>query len=698
MKYLLQTLILLTSHHFIAQQYVNIQPEDVTIKRDIWGIPHIYGNRDVEVAFGLAYANAEDAFVEMQEMFIIAKGLNGKYKGKEGLKTDYMLHALNIPEKIEKWYDIQVSVEFQMYLEAYCQGVNYYAKQNPKEVLMKKIFPITPKEVLQGYAFFIAIESHMDKAIGDILKEEKITSQTIATDLSKGSNGMVISGKLMQSGKTTLMMNPHLPMYGLGSLFEAHLVSKEGLNIHGAVWHGGVSCLLGVNEYLGWTSTTNDVDKNDTYVLEMHPKNKLEYTIDGYWLELEEKKQKLKVKVLGIPITVKKKMYTSVFGPTFITKHGVYSVFYTCYDRIMGAEQYFRMNKATSLEEFKGLFVMQGIPDENFIYGDRKQNIYMMNNAPISQKFEQFNYQELLPGNTSVMQWNSFQLVPSEDMIQYENPSCGYIYNCNHSPQKASSPCYEMPDSLLAVNYFYDWKGDNSRSLTIKQFMQSKQGEKISLEELKTMKYSQSLPENAPILNCYFELMQYQNDPDFSDYKAFFDTYKNWDFNFDKTSKAGTLFTLMTRYIWENTNSGREILYEKTSFDKSVYLDALAYTQKYLEKHFKGEIITLETILKHQRGEKEIGIGGFPDVMTLIYPLEQKDGTLKAYVGENITMFIEFGVDKISMESIVPYGSSNKKESKHFDDQMEMFTDKKLKKVSIYEYEILPTIVKTYHP
>ncbi len=698
MKYLLQTLILFTSHFFISQEFVDIQPEDVTIKRDIWGIPHIYGNRDVEVAFGLAYANAEDAFVEMQEMFIIAKGLNGKYKGKEGVKTDYMLHALNIPEKIEKWYDIQVSFEFQMYLDAYCQGVNYYATHNPKEVLMKNIFPITPKEVLQGYAFFIAIESHMDKAIGDILKEEKITSQTIATDLSKGSNGMVISGKLIQSGKTTLMMNPHLPMYGLGSLFEAHLVSKEGLNIHGAVWHGGVSCLLGVNEFLGWTSTTNDVDKNDTYVLEMHPKNKLEYTIDGYWLELEEKKQKLKVKVLGIPITVKKKMYTSVFGPTFITKHGVYSVFYTCYDRIMGAEQYFRMNKATTLDEFKELFTMQGIPDENFIYGDRQQNIYMINNAPISKKFEQFNYEELLPGNTSVMQWNSFQLVPSEDMIQYENPSCGYIYNCNHSPQKASSPCYEIPDSLLAVNYFYDWKGDNSRSLTIKNFMQSKQGEKISLEELKTMKYSQSLPENAPILNCYFELMQYQNDPEFSDYKAFFETYKDWDFNFDKTSKSGTLFTLMTRYIWENTNSGREILYEKTSFDKSVYLDALTYTQKYLGKYFNGEIIPLETILKHQRGDKEIGIGGFPDVMALIYPLEQKDGTLKAYVGENITMFIEFGVDKISMESIVPYGSSNKKESKHFDDQMEMFTNQKLKKVSIYEYEILPTIVKTYHP
>lgn len=680
-----------------AQELI-VNPEDVTIKRDTWGIPHIYGEKDIHVAYGLAYANAEDAFVQMQEMFIIAKGLNGRYKGKEGVKTDYILHALNIPENIEELYDSQVSFEFHNYLTAYCQGVNRYAEQHPKEVLMKKIFPMTPFDVLQGYAFFIAIESHVDKALKEILNEEKITSKEIATDLSKGSNGMVISGRKMTTGKTTLVMNPHLPMYGLGSLFEAHLVSEEGLNIHGAVWHGGVSCLLGVNENLGWTSTTNNVDKNDTYVLEMHDKDPLLYKNDGNWLALEMKKQKLKVKVLGITIPVRKKMYTSVFGPTFKTDYGTYSIAYTCYDRIMGAEQYFLMNKASNLEEFKELFKIQGIPDENFIYGDRKQNIYMMNNAPISWKISSYDYTGLLPGNTSSPQWSSWQLLSPDKMVQFENPFCGYIYNCNHNPQWASSPCYEMPDSLLSVNYFNDWKQDNNRSLTIKNFMGKKDGEKISLEELKELKYSQHLPANSPFLNIYTELMSYQGKSSFEAYDYLFNEMVNWDFDFNKESKAGTVFTLITRYIWDNTGSGREILYNKPSYDESVYLNALIYTKDYLDKHFEGEVISLQEILKHKRGDVSIGIGGFADVLSLIYPLEEEDGTLKAYLGENVTMFIQFGEDDIIIESVVPYGTSNNPDSKHYTDQMEMFTNQQLKRVYLKEADILPTIVETYHP
>ena len=32
------------------------------IERDEWGVPHIYGKRDADVSFGLAYAHAQDDF------------------------------------------------------------------------------------------------------------------------------------------------------------------------------------------------------------------------------------------------------------------------------------------------------------------------------------------------------------------------------------------------------------------------------------------------------------------------------------------------------------------------------------------------------------------------------------------------------------------------------------------------------------
>ena len=32
----------------------------VTIYRDTWGVPHIFGNKDEDTAYGLGYAHAED--------------------------------------------------------------------------------------------------------------------------------------------------------------------------------------------------------------------------------------------------------------------------------------------------------------------------------------------------------------------------------------------------------------------------------------------------------------------------------------------------------------------------------------------------------------------------------------------------------------------------------------------------------------
>ena len=37
-----------------------INPEDVEIIRDSYGVPHIYGKTDADTAYGLAWAHAED--------------------------------------------------------------------------------------------------------------------------------------------------------------------------------------------------------------------------------------------------------------------------------------------------------------------------------------------------------------------------------------------------------------------------------------------------------------------------------------------------------------------------------------------------------------------------------------------------------------------------------------------------------------
>ena len=61
---------------------------DVTIYRDKWGVPHIYGETDKDVAFGLAYANAESDFKNVQDALLAARGQMARYYGKDYAPID----------------------------------------------------------------------------------------------------------------------------------------------------------------------------------------------------------------------------------------------------------------------------------------------------------------------------------------------------------------------------------------------------------------------------------------------------------------------------------------------------------------------------------------------------------------------------------------------------------------------------------
>ena len=69
---------LFTSNSIIAQ----VNPNNIEIVRE-YGTPHIFGQTDEEVAFGLAWAHAEDDLKQFKKHFLPSKSLMGHYQGKE---------------------------------------------------------------------------------------------------------------------------------------------------------------------------------------------------------------------------------------------------------------------------------------------------------------------------------------------------------------------------------------------------------------------------------------------------------------------------------------------------------------------------------------------------------------------------------------------------------------------------------------
>lgn len=148
-------ILLLIFFPFGLVAQINLQ--NISIVRDSFGVPHIYGKTNIETAYGLAWAHAEDDFEHIQHNLLAGKGMQARVTGKEGAIFDYGLQMMDIQDFVAKNYEKDISKDFQKILEAYCQGVNDYAKSHPKEVLVKKALPFKPQDIICSYTLNLSL-------------------------------------------------------------------------------------------------------------------------------------------------------------------------------------------------------------------------------------------------------------------------------------------------------------------------------------------------------------------------------------------------------------------------------------------------------------------------------------------------------------------------------------------------------------
>ena len=129
--------------------FSQINPSDVEIVRDAFGVPHIFGKTDADVAYGLAWAHAEDDFKTIQQGYLAGNAILGKHIGTKGAGADFIAQFIGSKEIVEKDYESKISPAYKKITEAYAQGLNRYAETHPEEVLEQDLFPLTPKRMLR---------------------------------------------------------------------------------------------------------------------------------------------------------------------------------------------------------------------------------------------------------------------------------------------------------------------------------------------------------------------------------------------------------------------------------------------------------------------------------------------------------------------------------------------------------------------
>ena len=663
-----------------------IDPLSIDIVRDSFGVPHIFAGTDAEVAYGLAFAHAEDDFKTIQLGFLSGRSMLGIYKGKAGATIDYIAYLLRCQQTVSEKYESDIDADYKKVLQGYCDGFNAYAKTHPEEVLVKKLLPLTPKDMLAYSMLQLAVSSGVDKALTQIYNG---SIRSLDEFKPGGSNAYAFNSNKTTDGNTYLNINAHQPLDGPVSWYEAHLCSNEGWNITGALFAGAPSILLGCNENLAWAHTVNYPDKLDVFQLEINPANKLQYKFDNEWLTLEEKQVKLHAKLIGIPVTVKRKVYWSKYGPTVITDKGTFSIRTAPLFDIRALEQWYRMNKATDFTSFYKALKMEALPGYNVVYADRFDTIFYLSNGKIPIREKGYNWRSTLPGNTSKTLWTKYH--PIEDLPHYLNPHSGYLFNSNHSPFNASA----TEDNIKSKDYDptmgYE-TNENNRSIRFMELL--KPYDKIDYNTFKHIKFDRQLPQQL-YYPTNADTLFLLNPADYPAVAEIINSLKQWDRKATIDSKGATVFDVIYYYVVNKLIKGDN---NYNTLTKEKCIEAMIFAKEYLVKYFGTVSVPLGDYQKLVRGNKAIPLAGIPDVIASMESDPYKNGMVKGRQGESYIELVKFTRAGPEIESIHSYGASNRKGSKHYDDQMEMFESQQLKPMSLDKKTIYKNAERIYHP
>ncbi|MGB2404823.1 MAG: penicillin acylase family protein [Flavobacteriaceae bacterium] len=667
--------------------FAQINPEDVEIIRDSYGVPHIYGITDADVAYGLAWAHAEDDFKTIQQGYLAGNSLLSEHIGKRGIAADFISEFIFSKKIVEQNYETKISPEYKKIAEAYAQGLNRYAETHPKEVLHPALFPITPKRMLRYGQLQLFISSGGDYWVKRIF-ENDVTLEAPKEEMT-GSNTFAFNSRKTTDGNTYLAINTHQPLDGPVSWYEAHLCSQEGTNIIGALFAGTPSILIGANQYLGWAHTVNYPDKTDVYKLEMHPTKKNHYRVDDQYLTLEEHKAKLSVKILGIPFKISKKFYNSIFGPTLKNKSGYYAVRTPALFEVRALEQWWRMNKAKSFTEFYNILKMKALPGYNIGYADKNDTIFYISNGLIPKRAEGYNWKEVVPGNTLKTLWTETYAI--EELPQVIQPSSGYFYNANHSPFYSSDSLNNPQKERFAENMNFETY-HNNRSTRLRDLIEAE--DEISYADFKRIKYDRQLPKPY---NYSWMNLNYLDRIDASKYPTIgnlITRLQQWDRKADASSVGAGTFLILYHQLYPFYYD----LPEPKIIPIAILVKALKNTKAYMLKHFGTTEVKLGDYHKLVRGNKELPVFGMPDVITAMKAVPHQDGKVKVTAGESYIELVKFTPDGPEIESVISYGASDHPDSPHYADQMELYTSFKTKKMSFDRATVLKDAKRIYHP
>ncbi len=668
---------------------------DVTIYRDTWGVPHVFGKTDADTAFGLAYAHAEDDLKTIQGVLAAARGELALYLGQKGAPNDFMVGLLNNRKHVKEKYESDLSPETRRLCRAYADGLNFYASRHP-DMAWKSLYPMKGEDIAAGFVHKVPLFFGLEKTLGKLFEaknREELEKLLLARNTMEkgagyrmvGSNTFALAPGKTADGSTFLAVNSHQPWEGPVAWYEAHLRSEEGWDMAGGVFPGSPVILHGHNRDLGWAHTVNHADLHDIFVLETDPEDPERYRVDGKWLRLEKREVPIKVKLWGpLYITVKKTVYDSIFGPVLKLDHGTYAVRFPSMGDIRQVEQWYRMNRAKNFGQWRSAMEMMSVPCFNSGYADREGNIFYLYNSKMPLRRSGYDWKLPVPGNTKKTLWKEY--ISFSDLPMVKNPPSGFIQNCNSTPFKTTTG----PGNPDPENYAPEMGIEthlSNRAIRARELFGPDSS--VTWEEFYGYKYDMKYSSRSRMASYLEQISAFGEIP-----AELAKTHRHllaWDLGTEPDNIHTALAILTLHEPYEN---------EQDTLTREEYLSHLRKAEAVLEEHHGSPVVPWQNVNRIIRGDVNMGMGGGPDILHAVYGDLREDGTLKGHTGDSLVMLVRWDRQgRVTSRSIHQYGSATSDPaSPHYADQVPLFVKRKMKDVLLEKEDILENLERAYRP
>jgi len=655
---------------------------DVRILRDTWGVPHVFGRTDPDVAYGLAWAHAEDDFQTIQGALLAARGRLATVLGRAGAPNDYMVQLLRIPDVVDAGYERDLRPETRALCEAYAEGINHYAALHPDEA-MPDLYPARGRDLIAGFVHKTPLFFGLDRVLRGLLEPAPSPGPPVTPT---GSNTFAVAPRRSADGFTRLAINSHQPWAGPVAWYEAHLHSETGWDAVGGLFPGVPLILHGHNRNLGWAHTVNKPDLIDVYALEMNPADPRQYKLDGAWRELEVRTAAIQVKVLGpLSWTAHREVLWSVYGPVVRGPRGVFAIRIAGYGDVRHIEQWYRMNKASGFDEWLDAMRMNALPMFNVGYADREGHIFYVYNARLPLRSEGYDWSGIVPGNTSRTLWT--ESLPFDRLPQVRDPPSGFVQNCNSSPFHTTVGDGNPEPSAYAPAFGIETRMTN-RSLRALELLGA--DEQITREEFDQYKFDVTYAGASVMAARIGQLLAAPAPADPLTRQAL-DLLRGWDRAATADSRAAALAVMALAPADE----------AEADLPPTLVLDErVAAAARRLQAQFGRIDVPWHDVLRLRHGTLDVGLFGGPDLLHAVYGRPGSDGRIAGVAGDSYILLVEWDREgRVSSRSIQPYGSATlDAHSPHYADQAPLFAACRLKPVWMDESEIRAHLEREYRP